>query len=92
MADSEGQGAGATDVVLMVCIECGMEYPFEGGEGPPADLVCEKCGNEVFRRFEDTSAPDEAEEDFRRTTERDLDTDDAEGDTTPGDLHDLNNP
>lgn len=34
----------------------------------------------------------EVEAEFRDTTERDLDTDDPEGDTTPGDLHDLNNP
>lgn len=92
MAGDEGRGADATDVVLMVCIECGTEYQYEGGETPPADLVCEKCGSEVFRRFEDTAEPGEAEQDFRDVTERDLDTDDPEGDATPGDLHDLNNP
>ncbi|MFO7893608.1 MAG: hypothetical protein R6U63_07740 [Longimicrobiales bacterium] len=92
MAGDEERGADATSVVLMVCIECGTEYQFEGGETPPDDLVCEKCGSEVFRRFEDTAAPSEAEQDFRDATERDLDTDDPEGDATPGDLHDLNNP
>lgn len=91
MAESEEQGTGGTDVVLMVCIECGKEYFYED-EAPPDDLVCEKCGNEVFRRFEDTTAPGAAEQDFRDTTERDLDTDDPEGDATRGDLHDLNNP
>lgn len=92
MADDEGQGAGATDVVLMVCIECGTEYEFDADDGPPTDLVCEKCGNEVFRRFEDTASPDEVEAEFRSTTERDLDPDDPGGDATAGDLHDLNSP
>lgn len=92
MAAREERETGAADVVLMVCIECGTEYQFEGGETPPDDLVCEKCGGEVFRRFEDAAVPGEAAEDFRDVTERDLDTDDPEGDATPGDLHDLNNP
>lgn len=92
MAENEDTGAGATEVVLLTCIECGKEYTFEGDETPPADLVCEKCGNAVFRRFEDTASPGEARQDFEDTTERDLDTDDPEGDATPGDLHDLNNP
>ncbi|MDX1675385.1 MAG: hypothetical protein R3314_11370 [Longimicrobiales bacterium] len=92
MAEDEAQAGGATEVVLMTCIECGNEYMFEGGETPPDDLVCEKCGNEVFRRFEDTASPGEARSDFEDVTERDLDTDDPEGDATPGDLHDLNNP
>lgn len=80
------------DVLLLVCIECGREYEFEGAEEPSEDLTCEKCGNTVFRRFDDTTRPSEALEDFRDTTERDMATDDAEGDTTPGDLYDLNNP
>jgi hypothetical protein len=87
-----GEEQGTTDVVLMVCIECGTEHTFEAGGGPPDDLVCEKCGGEVFRRFEDTASPGEARQDFEETTARDLDTDDPEGDATPGDLHDLNNP
>ncbi len=87
-----GEEQGATDVVLMVCIECGAEHTFAGGESPPDDLVCEKCGGEVFRRFEDTTSPGEARQDFEDVTARDLDTDDPEGDATPGDLHDLNNP
>lgn len=92
MAEREGQETGGTDVVLMVCLECGTEHAFEGGETPPDDMVCEKCGNEVFRRFDDTSSPGDAASEFDATTERDLDTDDPEGDATPGDLHDLNNP
>ena len=92
MADDREQGAGGTDVVLLVCIKCGTEHAFEGGDTPPDDLECEKCGGEVFRRFEDTTAPGEARADFEDTTARDLDTDDPEGDATPGDLHDLNNP
>lgn len=91
MAEKEQRATGAGDVVLMVCIECGTEYELEAGESAEG-LTCEKCGSEVFRRFQDTASPGDAERDFRETTERDLDTDDPEGDATPGDLHDLNNP
>lgn len=80
------------NVLLLVCIECGREYEFEGAEEPPEDLTCEKCGNTVFRRFDDTAKPSEALEDFRESTERDMATNDAEGDTEAGDLYDLNNP
>lgn len=92
MADNEERYAGSIDVVLMVCVECGREIEFEGGHRPPDDLECEKCGNQVFRRFEDSSSPDDVQADFRESTERDLATDDPGGDATPGDLHDLNNP
>lgn len=96
MADSDrvgGEaGAGKNDVLVMTCLECGREYEFENGEAPPPDLVCEKCGNRVFRRFEDSKEPDEVQEDFRDTTERELATNDPEGDATRGDLIDLNNP
>lgn len=88
---AENEAGSASEVVLMVCIECGKEYEVQDGDGA-ADLVCEKCGGTVFRRFQDTAAPDDVEQDFRETTERDLDTDDPEGDATPGDLRDLNNP
>ena len=91
--EQEGQPADPVgEVVLLVCIECGREYEFEGAEEPPEDLTCEKCGNQVFRRFEDTATPSEALTDFRESTDRDLATDDAEGDATDGDLYDLNNP
>ena len=86
------RGEPVGDVVLKVCLECGREYEFEGAEEPPEDLTCEKCGNQVFRTFEDTVRPSEAAQDFRDTTDRDLATNDPEGDTLPGDLHDLNNP
>ncbi len=91
MAEQEQRDTGAADVVLMVCIECGTEHELEDGESP-AGLTCEKCGGEVFRRFDDTASPGEAASAFRDATERDLDTDDPAGDATPGDLHDLNNP
>lgn len=80
------------DVALMVCMKCGREYQFEGAESAPEDLTCEKCGNQVFRHFEDTVRADEGRESFKEETERDMATDDAEGDTTRGDLYDLNNP
>ena len=89
MADSQSSG---TDVIVLVCIECGRKYHFEGESQVPEELTCEKCGNEVFRRFQDSTQPGEAEEEFEDRTARDLDTDDPEGDAAPGDLRDLNNP
>lgn len=94
-ATSGGAAAGRTDranVTLLVCLECGREYQFEGAEEPPEDLTCEKCGNTVFRPFDDSGSPSEIQQDFRDSTERDVSTDDPAGDVTPGDLHDLNNP
>lgn len=91
--EREDRAASAAEgVLLLVCIECGREYQFEGAEEPPDDLTCEKCGNQVFRRFDDTETPDDVQADFRDSTERDLATNDPEGDATPGDLYDLNNP
>ena len=80
------------EVVLLVCIECGREYHFEGAEEPPSDLTCEKCGNQVFRTFTDTARPDEVRLDHRESTEREMATDDPPGEATTGDLRDLNNP
>jgi predicted nucleic acid-binding Zn-ribbon protein len=77
-------------VLVQICIECGKEYMFDSGE-PPDDLTCEKCGNGVFRSFHANARPDEASEDFRETTDRDLLTTDSASDVTSGDLHDLNN-
>ena len=92
MAKEDDRERSGTEVVLMVCVECGREVQFEGGEEPPADLTCAKCGNQVFRRFDDVAVPGEARAEFREETERDLDTDDPAGDAEPGDLLDLNNP
>lgn len=92
MARNDQDDADVTEVVLLVCMECGREVQFEAGEEPPSDLKCEKCGNEVFRRFDDSSSPDEAGADFRDSTERDTATDDPAGDATRQDLLDLNNP
>ena len=78
-----------TEVLTLVCEKCGKDYFFEDDE-PPADMKCEKCGGTVFRSFH-TSVGDEAADDFRDSTERDLDPDDAEGDVLPGDVMDLNN-
>jgi hypothetical protein len=74
-------------VTTLVCELCGKDYSFED-EGPPAGLKCEKCGSTVFRTFETVGG--EAADDFRDSTERDLDPDDPEGDTLPGDILDLN--
>lgn len=92
MATNEERRATTGDVVLQVCVKCGREVQFEAAEEIPSDLKCEKCGNQVFRTFEDSASPGEAMADFRDETDRDLATDDAAGDATRGDLHDLNNP
>ncbi len=78
-----------TEVLTLICESCGKSYFFED-EAPSADLACEKCGGTVFRSFQD-SVGDEVVDDFRDATERDLNPDDPEGDTLPGDLLDLNN-
>jgi DNA-directed RNA polymerase subunit RPC12/RpoP len=82
------QGAG--EVLVQVCMECGKEYMFENDDAPD-DLNCEKCGNGVFRSFHANVRSDEAAEDFRETTERDVLTTDSASEVTRGDLHDLNN-
>jgi hypothetical protein len=87
--DEARRASGAhTTVLTLVCELCGKDYSFED-ESPPEGLKCEKCGGIVFRTFQD-SVGDEAADDFRDTTERDLDPDDPEGDTLPGDILDLN--
>ncbi len=86
---TDGGSRDTGDVVLLVCVECGREVQFEGGETPPSDMECEKCGNRVFRRF-DAASPDEARAEFREETERDMDTNDPPTDTEAGDLLDLN--
>jgi hypothetical protein len=93
-AEAAGQApeqVGETGSVLtLVCFTCGTEYYFSAGD-PPQGISCEKCGNTVFRSFYSAEGEeDEAAADFRESTERDLDADDAEGDTMPGDVLDLN--
>jgi predicted nucleic-acid-binding Zn-ribbon protein len=82
---TSGPGEG---VLTLVCLKCGKEYFFTD-QTPPGGMTCEKCGSSVFREFFSAEG-DEATEDFRDETERDLRTDDPEGDTLPGDLIDLN--
>jgi hypothetical protein len=81
-------GARAEGVLTLVCFKCGTEYHFADSR-PPAEMTCEKCGNGVFRDFF-TAQDDEAAQDFIDTTARDLDPDDAEGETMPSDVIDLN--
>jgi DNA-directed RNA polymerase subunit RPC12/RpoP len=78
------------EVTLLVCMTCGREYQFEAEERPAGDLTCEKCGSEVFRRFDDAEVVGEARAEFQEETGRDLATSDPEGEATRGDLHDLN--
>lgn len=80
-------GTPETTVLTLVCEQCGKDYFFED-ESPDPDLTCGKCGGTVFRSFH-SSVGDEAADDFRDSTERDLDPDDAEGDVTPSDIVDL---
>jgi hypothetical protein len=87
-ANPAGAASGETRVLTLICELCGKDYSFED-EQPPASLKCEKCGGTVFRSFHDTVGS-EAMDDFRDATERDLDPDDPEGDTLPGDILDLN--
>lgn len=76
-------------VLTLVCETCGKDYFFDD-EQPEPGMACTKCGGTVFRSFHETVG-DEAADDFRDTTGRDLDPDDAEGDVMPGDVMDLNN-
>jgi hypothetical protein len=85
-AGDETEGVDA--VLTLICEKCGKDYFFEA-DPPPERMTCEKCGGTVFRSFHSTIG-DEAADDFRDSTERDLDPDDAEGDTLPGDVMDLN--
>ncbi|HEY0019518.1 MAG TPA: hypothetical protein VGC13_24665 [Longimicrobium sp.] len=87
--DPPGGSEPRGQVLTLVCETCGKDYFFED-EQPEPGMACEKCGGTVFRSFHD-SVGDEAADDFRDSTERDLDPDDAEGDVMPGDVMDLNN-
>jgi DNA-directed RNA polymerase subunit RPC12/RpoP len=80
----------AEGVLVQVCEVCGKEYTFDTEE-PPADLQCERCGNQVFRSFFDVPLGDDVEQDIRDVSERDLGTDDPAPDVTPADLRDLDN-
>lgn len=90
--EAEGRaelGAGEGEGVLtLVCLKCGTEYYYSEG-GPPSEVTCDKCGNTVFRSFYSADG-DEVAEDFEDSTSRDMHPDDAEGDTFPGDVLDLN--
>ena len=85
-ADAEGP---AEAVLTLVCLTCGWEYYVPEG-GAQGGIRCEKCGSTVFREFLTPAAGDEAARDFDEVTARDLDPDDPEGDTLPGDVIDLN--
>jgi DNA-directed RNA polymerase subunit RPC12/RpoP len=82
------EGAPPDTMLTLVCERCGKDYFFDD-EPPPENMVCEKCGSTVFRSFYD-SVGDEAADDFRDSTDRDLHPDDPEGDVMPGDIMDLN--
>jgi DNA-directed RNA polymerase subunit RPC12/RpoP len=87
MAGADEKGG---SVLVQVCLECGREYYFEQ-EQQPEELACDRCGNTVFRSFHAERTPDEVQQDFSESTDRDLATDDPATDVSLGDLHDLNN-
>lgn len=87
-ADAPDDSGSDEGILTLVCVKCGTEYYFEDGS-PPERMECEKCGNSVFRSFY-SSEENEAISDFEETTSRDLDPDDAGGDTLRGDIVDLN--
>ena len=80
-------GGGGEEILTLVCIKCGTEYYFSEA-GPPTEMVCEKCGNGVFRSYH-TSANEQEDENYEDATQRDVRPDDPEGDALPGDLLDL---
>lgn len=86
MAERDQTGS----VLVQVCLECGKEYMFAEQQAPE-ELTCDKCGNSVFRSFYAKTTADEAADDFRDSTERDVLTTDPATDVTRGDLHDLGN-
>lgn len=81
-------GPDESGILIEICVECGREYTFED-EPPPDDLTCEKCDGTVFRSYYEPYEKSEASQDFDETTGRDMNPDDAEGETTSGDLVDL---
>ena len=87
--DPPGGSEPRGQVLTLVCETCGKDYFFDDTQPEPG-MACEKCGGTVFRSFHESTG-DEAADDFRDTTDRDLDPDDAEGDVMPGDVMDLNN-
>ena len=83
-------GEPAQGVLVQVCLTCGKEYMF-ADRAPRGDLVCERCGNAVFRSFFSVAGYDEVEADFLAATERELTPDADESEVTRTDILDLNN-
>lgn len=84
----KGSAPGESGILVQICVECGREYTFDD-EPPPDDLTCDKCGGGVFRSYYEPDEKSEAGLDFEETTGRDMNPDDPEGETTSGDLVDL---
>jgi len=84
-------GAGVEKVLVQVCLVCGTERIFDTEPLEPG-MRCPKCGGQVFRTFYDVPGQNEAHEDFRAATERDLSPDSAASDVSVDDVIDLNNP
>lgn len=76
------------DVRVLICLECGKEFFFEDA-APPEDLTCDKCGSTVFRDYQVSAREDEADREFRDSTERDTTPEEGPGEVTRGDVRDL---
>src|SRR5690606_18061457 len=76
-------------VLTLVCVTCGQEYYFASSQ-PPAEMICEKCGHGDCQECFSAASGDYAAEDVDATSGRGLDAHDAEGDTLPRVVLDLN--
>lgn len=86
----KGQKQGEAAVVrTLVCLTCGAEQFFENAAEVPAGLTCAKCGSTVFREFDTSTRPDEAQIEQLEETRRSVAWGDASPQTTRDDLRDL---
>ena len=72
----------------LVCMTCGGEQ-FLDGMAAAAAPKCTKCGGTVFREFDTTTQPDEAQLEQLEETRRSAAWGDSSPDTTRDDLRDL---
>ena len=78
-------------VRTMVCLTCGAEQYFDEQSAEPGALKCSKCGATVFREFDTSTQPDEAQLEQLEETRRSAAWGDASPQTTRDDLRDLDN-
>jgi len=73
----------------LVCMTCGGEQFFDGMAAAPSSVTCTKCSGTVFRAFDTTTQPDEAQLEQLEETRRSAAWGDSSPDTTRDDLRDL---